>query len=157
MNPLSLKAELEYMIKNGIGFHWVILRQLDRSKKCDCVNEGGCTKCFGTGYLYTDYLIQGLKYRPTGSEKRNDETYKAGIVIKQGHKYIVQLQYHPSNGDLILEVDLHRDTGQPFIPIRIVEVHDIQSSRLLWGDYEKGQYYILSCKNRQSYPGEFRQ
>lgn len=162
---LSLREHLQELEFYGASFHWLVLRSAHLDKYCECTNEvplsqvgtrPPCKRCLSTGRMYTDYLMKGIQYLPTRNFA-GDEIFAApGVLHNSGRRYAFNVKdVVPKSTDLILEIDLNKDTGQPIIPIKILEVFNILQIRRLWGDRGREEYYIAMTEQRQIMPGVF--
>ncbi len=155
-------GELEYY--QG-SFHWLVLRSAHLDKFCECVKEmpihfqgslPPCKRCLSTGRIYTDYLIKGIQYLPTRNFAANEVFAAPGVIHNAGRRYAFTVKdIVPKSTDLVLEIDLNKNTGQPITTIKILEVFNIQQVRRLWGDRGREEYYIALVEQRQIMPGTF--
>lgn len=92
--------------------HDIFIGNRDKRFHCDCYNEtngeGGCGKCFGTGYVIL--LKRASAYRKRNAQLPMPETRKEGVVgteNRQGFMYIVGPDVTVNKGDVILELPLN--------------------------------------------------
>lgn len=163
---LSIRRTLKELENAESGFHWIVIRSADLSGKCECLNEQvprnhespdpSCKRCLGTGYVFTDYLAKGLQYSQTRQFRGEEIQMPAGVLNNSNFRYALNIkEIVPKTTDLLIEIELNKNTGDPVTPIKVQEVYDIQHVRRLWGDQGREEYYSLNVEQRQIYPGTF--
>jgi len=107
--------------------------------------------------MYTDYIIRSIQYVQTRQFGADEVSSPAGIVNNSQFRYIVAVDgVPPKTHDIILEINLDKDDGEPLIPLRIKEVFNIVNVRTLWGEGGREEFYSAVVEQRQILPGTFR-
>lgn len=157
---IDIREELLDVFKKN--YNWFGLRQPDYTKRCNCyvANDGisspnkACSRCFGIGYVFTDYLVRGyawlgmLGYEfPSGP----------GLVSTEGLNLVVQHNKTVNKFDIVLQLD--QDPNGPTLrtPFRIDRQFIVQDVLALRSDDARIEFYRcrLEERNISSYrPGE---
>lgn len=163
---LSIRNTLKELSNVKSGFHWLVIRSASLDGYCDCVNEiernyetanPSCWRCLGSGRIFTDFLVKGIQYIQTRQFAADEAQAPPGIINNQQFRYaILTDNIIPKTHDLLLEIELDKDTGEPLTPIRIRDVFNVANVRTMWGDKGREEFYSIVCEYRTILPGTFR-
>lgn len=140
----------------AIGFQWYGLRQADVTKKCSCVNYGSvasetCTRCYSSGYLFTDFLVKGYAW----SGVLGVEFGAKSGQISTNQKNLVLRHDRPINKfDFILELDQNPDTGKILQPFKIIKQYKIQDIFGIKGDNGRIEFWRCNIEERNIENGQ---
>lgn len=137
----------------NFSFQWYGFRQLDYSKKCACSNnrdEGitttsGCSRCFRTGYQFTDFLVKGHIWTSVfGVEFTGPHT-----TLSTQTKYLLLEWDRPiQKYSFILELDQDSKTGKLIQPFKIMRTYAIQDYDSYKGDNARIEYWKCLIEER---------
>ena len=136
--------------KTPIGFQWYGLRQSDFSKKCSCLTYGTkaletCSRCYGTGYLFTDLLVKGFSWLGVLGVEYGA---KPGIVSTNQKNLVLRHDRPINKFDFVLELDQNPDTGKLIQPFKIIRSYRIQDSIPLKGDNARIEFWKCNIEER---------
>lgn len=149
--PLPLPDQREHFEKLfRDGFSWYGLRSVDLNKKCGCVGpdnrvQPGCKRCLQMGYVFTDFLIKGYFWvESPGFEYQAMPT----PIATSTANFMGFHQYPIKKWDLLLELDLDNETGEPVQPFKINRTYVISSSAPIRGKNSRVEFYRCFLEER---------
>lgn len=158
---LNLREELNDIFKEH--YSWFGLRQANHSKKCSCVSDvskgytgpsKSCTRCLGSGFKFTDYLVKGYKWLGVlGFEYPSGP----GLVATQTNNLILEWSRPVNKGDMILVLDQEPSSSKLITPFKILRQYVIQDSMPLRLDDAKIEFWRCQLEERtvtNNRPGE---
>ncbi|MCB1712294.1 MAG: hypothetical protein KDH96_07415 [Candidatus Riesia sp.] len=137
--------------KKAIGTQWFGLRQADYTKRCGCTPEEGtsegsnCSRCFSTGYLFTDYLVKGYMWMGVLGTEFNSIP---GVISTQQKNLVIQHDRIVNKFDFVLELDHDPATSKPRQPFQIVKIYRVQDSLPIRGDDSRVEFWKCSIEER---------
>lgn len=136
--------------KKSIGFQWLGLRQSDYSKKCACNNSGStssgpCSRCYNTGYLFTDFLVKGYAWLGVLGVEFGA---KPGMIATQQKNVVLEHNRPINKFDYILELDQNPNTGKILQPFKIIKYYRIQDAMPIKGDIGRVEYWKCNIEER---------
>lgn len=151
ISNIDLIKELKSL--DDFSFQWYGLRQLDYSKKCGCSKvreEGittstGCSRCFRTGFLFSDFLVRGHIYTSVFGV---EFTGPHGTLSTQTKYLILEWNRPIQKYSFILELDQELKTGKLAQPFKITRAFTIQDYEGLKGDNSRIEYWKCLIEER---------
>lgn len=149
----DLRKELKLLVDN-VGFRWVGLRSVDHSTRCDCKSEypgfniASCTRCMGTGFVFTDYLVKAYSWMGVFGVQFESEI---GRISTQGKNCVLEHDRPVNKRDYILELDLDNNTGRPIMPFRVLKYFEVQDSSAMLGDGARVEFWRCTLEERSIY------
>ena len=149
---MNLRNEINQLSTQG--FRWYGIRHADLSKTCICVTDGtggvrnplpSCKRCFGTGHLFTDYLAHGYGWPSVlGTAFRTGP----GQISTQTRNFVFRYDSIIAKFDLVLDLSLDLDTGDPIQPFKILKVYEIQDSSQMAGFEGRLEFWKCIAEER---------
>lgn len=141
-------------------FRWLGLRLQDMSKKCSClldlnkVNKLSgkvlCTRCFNTGYLFTDYIAKGYLWLSVQGVEFSTEV---GPISTQRTNLVLEFDRPIKKFDRVLLIDLDSETGQPRQPFSIMREYIISDYFQLMGEENSVKFWKCFLEERNLIDG----
>lgn len=137
-----------------VAFRWVALREADLSKQCTCVQESekglrqasaSCKRCFGSGYVFTDYLVKGFEWVFTPATHFQAEL---GQMSTQVRHFVVRRTRPLKKFDFLVDLDINPDTGVPKQPFKMIRVYQIQDVRAFSGRGGRVEFWKCTAEER---------
>jgi hypothetical protein len=134
---IDLREELESL--RGYSFSWFALRQPDFSQPCAGIAHSdlghspvaSCSRCQNTGYLLTDFIVGGkIWIGQLGVMYQS----KSGLISTADMQFILEHNRPIGKGDLIGELEINGDTGQPVQPFRVSKYYRVANATKHTGD-----------------------
>jgi len=113
---MLMEPELRIMLRD-YGYR-MVLRKAIPGRKCSCMIPAAdspdptCSKCLGTGSLYTDHLILGRKYTPRPNIGKEIPS-PIGGVSAHSPMFFIEAIVRPNTNDIMIELVLNPTTDEP--------------------------------------------
>ena len=137
-----------------LGFKWIALRQADYDTPCLCTqSEEGyshptsdCSRCLGTGYLFTDFLTRA--YIWGGFFAGTEFPSEVGRISTQGRNAVLEHDRPVNKFDQILELDLDPEDGKIRQPIRVIRAFTIVDAEAKIGKNSRVEFWKCILEER---------
>lgn len=129
----------------SFGFQWYGYRVLDYTKKCACNIDStndrkGCSRCFRTGYVFTDHLVKGYSWIASPGHVANAPL---GTISTQTRFIILEWDQPMQKYGYILELFQNAESGHLNQPFKIMRAFEIQDYILIRG--QEGRIEWARC------------